>query len=111
MASKTTVELLDDVDGKPEAETIVFGIDGREFEINLSEKNAKALRKAIEPCVGAARRVSGRLTRGNTTKVATGVDNQAVRAWAASNGIELSTPWSHPGGSHRQVPSRRGLTV
>jgi hypothetical protein len=91
MASKTTVELLDDVDGKLAAETITFGIDGREFEIDLSEKNAKALRKAIEPFAGAGRRVSGPLTRGNATPVATGVDNQAVRAWAASNGIELSS--------------------
>ena len=91
MASRTTVELLDDTDGKPASETITFGIDGREFEIDLSEKNAKALRKAIEPYVESARRVGGRLTRGNTKAVATDVDNRAVRAWAASNGIELSS--------------------
>jgi hypothetical protein len=91
MASRTTVELLDDIDGKPAAETITFGIDGHEFEIDLSEKNAKALRKVLEPFAGAGRRVSGRLTRGNAKAVATGVDNHAVRAWASSNGIELST--------------------
>lgn len=91
MASKTTVELLDDITGKPAAETITFGIDGSEFEIDLTEKNAKALRKALVPFADAGRRVSGRLTRGNVKPVAIGVDNQAVRAWAASNGIELST--------------------
>ena len=102
MASKTTVELLDDIDGKPAAETVTFGIDGRDFEIDLSEKNAKALRKALEPFAGAGRRVSGRLTRGNAIKVATGVDNQAVRAWAASNGIELSTRGRIPGDAIEQ---------
>jgi hypothetical protein len=91
MASKTTVELLDDLNGKPAAETISFGIDGTEFEIDLTEKNAKALRKALEPFAGSGRRVSGRLTRANARPVVIGVDNQAVRAWAASNGIELST--------------------
>src|SRR3954470_9741621 len=90
MASRTIVELTDDVDGKPAAETIVFGVDGREFEIDLSEKNAKALRKALEPFLGSARRIGGRVTRSNATKVATGVDNRAVRAWAESNGIEIS---------------------
>jgi hypothetical protein len=89
MASRTIVELTDDVDGKPAAETVTFGLDGREFEIDLSEKNAKALRKVFEPWAASARRVGGRKAR-PTTRVATGVDTAAVRAWAASNGIELS---------------------
>ena len=97
MASKTTVELLDDVDGKPAAETLTFGIDGTSYEIDLSDKNAKALRKALEPYVEAGRRTGGRLTRANAKPVATAVDNTAVRAWAASNGIELSARGRIPG--------------
>jgi hypothetical protein len=89
MASKTTVELIDDLDGKPAAETLAFGLDGVAYEIDLSEKNAKALRKAIDAYVASARRVGGRKAR-TTSVVAIGVDNRAVRAWAASNGIELS---------------------
>jgi len=90
MVSRTTVEILDDIDGKPAAETVVFGLDGREFEIDLSEKNAKALRKALEPWAASARRVGGRKARG-AAPAATGVDTKAVRAWAASNGNEIST--------------------
>lgn len=90
MVSRTTVELVDDIDGKPAAETVTFGLDGREFEIDLSEKNAKALRRALEPWAGSARRVGGRKARGAVV-VATGVDTKAVRAWAASNGIAIST--------------------
>jgi hypothetical protein len=89
MASKTTVELVDDLDGKPAAETLAFGLDGVTYEIDLSEKNAKALRKAIDVYVTSARRVGGRKAR-TTSVVATGVDNRAVRAWASSNGITLS---------------------
>lgn len=97
MASKTTVTLLDDTDGKPAVETVPFGLDGATYEIDLSDRNAKALRKALEPFVAAGRRTGGRLTRGNAKQVATGVDNQAVRAWAASNGIELAARGRIPG--------------
>ncbi|MFI7587039.1 Lsr2 family protein [Spongisporangium articulatum] len=90
MASNTTVELIDDVDGKAAAETVSFGLDGRDFEIDLSEKNAAALRKALDPWVAAGRKTSGRRTR-KPVQVATGVDNRAVRIWAAGNGIELSS--------------------
>ena len=96
MASKTTVELLDDVDGKPAAETLAFALDGSTYEIDLSEKNAKAFRKAIEPWTAAARRVGGRKQRA-VAHVATHVDTKAVRAWAASNGIELSSRGRVPG--------------
>lgn len=90
MASVTTVELLDDIDGKPAAETVSFGLDGREFEIDLSEKNAKALRKALEPWAASARRVGGRKPRA-ASRTGSGVDTRAVRAWATENGIEIST--------------------
>ena len=90
MASKVTVELLDDVDGKPADETIPFGLDGVAYEIDLSDTNAKALRAALEPFVTYGRRTGGRLTRGKATAVVVGVDNKAVRAWADSNGIAVS---------------------
>jgi hypothetical protein len=90
MASRTIVELTDDVDGKPAAETVTFGLDGRVFEIDLSVKNAKALRQTMEPWVASARRVGGRVRHTAARRVETGVDTAAVRAWAASNGIQLA---------------------
>ena len=83
------MQLTDDVDGKPAVETVRFGLDGRDYEIDLSEKNARALRKDLQPWTAAARRTP-RSKTGGTTRVETGVDSAAVRAWAASNGIELS---------------------
>ena len=91
MASRTIVELTDDLDGKPAAETLKFSLDGREYEIDLSEKNAKALRKTFEPWTSSARRISRGRSRATSTRVQTDVDTAAVRAWAASNGIELSS--------------------
>lgn len=88
MATKTVTELLDDIDGKPADETVSFGLDGVEYEIDLATDNAEALREALIPWAEAARRTGGRRT---PVRVHTDVDNRAVRAWASSNGVELSS--------------------
>jgi hypothetical protein len=41
IAQKVTVALIDDLDGGPAEETIRFGIEGAEYEIDLSGKNAR----------------------------------------------------------------------
>ncbi len=58
MARKVQVLLEDDIDGTPGAETVVFSLDGKSYEIDLSEKNAEKLREAFAPWIGAGRRVS-----------------------------------------------------
>jgi hypothetical protein len=89
MATRTVTELLDDMTGQIADETVSFGIDGVDYEIDMTKKNAAALRKAIGPWAEHARRVGGRRAP-VLQHVPSGVDNRAVRAWAASNGIELS---------------------
>jgi hypothetical protein len=96
MATRTVTEILDDITGQAADETVSFGIDGVEYEIDVSKKNAAALRKTLGPFQEAARRVGGRRTPA-LRKVASGVDNKAVRAWAASHGIELSERGRIPG--------------
>jgi hypothetical protein len=99
MAQRTIVQLTDDLDGKPipegKGETIRFGLDRTDYEIDLAEKNAKALRNDLAKYVTAARRTSGggRGGRGRG-RTATGpgrdYDPKAVRAWAESQGIQVS---------------------
>ena len=92
MAKTTIVQLTDDLDGSKADKTVSFGIDGANYEIDLSQENAAALEDAFAKYVGAARRVSGRAAagRGRTTRTTVSSDSKAVRAWAASNGIEVS---------------------
>jgi hypothetical protein len=90
MAQRISVEMIDDVNGKPADETVTFGLDGVTYEIDLTKKNSTELRAAIEPYLTAGRRVGGRRGRPATTKVDVDVDNRAVRAWAESNGYEVS---------------------
>jgi hypothetical protein len=55
MASKATVIIEDDLDGSEADETLTFGLDGRSYEIDLSEKNAAKLRKVMAQYVAAGR--------------------------------------------------------
>ena len=62
MAQKVTVELEDDLDGGPAGETVRFGVDGSDYEIDLSAKNAAALRRKLAPFIEHARK-AGRGSR------------------------------------------------
>jgi hypothetical protein len=93
MAQKVQTLLIDDLDGKEAEGTVRFGLDGAEYEIDLSAKNAEAMRKALEPYVSAARRASGsaarRPGRSGRRAAAAGPGPTAVREWAKSQGIEV----------------------
>jgi hypothetical protein len=93
MAQKVVVELTDDLDGGKAAETVTFGLDGRAYDIDLSARNAKALRKVLAPYVDSARRVkTGRPAGGRTRTAAarSGSSTQDVREWARSQGIAVA---------------------
>jgi len=94
MAQKVQVILVDDVDGGEAEESVSFSLDGVNYEIDLSADNAAALRDALAPWVGHARRVGGRSSgrgRGRTARaVSVKPDLADVRAWARENGWQVS---------------------
>ncbi len=92
MARRTQVVLIDDIDGQEldgDARSLTFSVAGVDYSIDLSEKNKKKFDKALEPYIQAAHRTGGGRSRRSTS--ATGLDLKAVRAWAASNGVEVSS--------------------
>jgi hypothetical protein len=89
MASRVIVRLEDDLDGTEAAETVHFSVDGVEYEIDLSKSNADKFRNSFGDYVSHARKVGGRRARKSASS--DGVDIRAVRKWAASNGIQVST--------------------
>jgi nucleoid-associated protein Lsr2 len=92
VATRTTVVLVDDIDGGDAAQTVEFALDGVEYVIDVSVKNAKRLRGVMQPWVDAGRRTGGR-RRGQrklTPAVGRG-DAAAVRRWAHENGYEVPT--------------------
>jgi len=93
MARKVQVVLEDDIEGGPAAETVAFAIDGRSYEIDLNEGNARALRDALAPWVAAGRRSGARGTdvRPRATARRGAGDTADIRRWAAENGIPVSS--------------------
>jgi hypothetical protein len=97
MAKKVTVTLVDDFDGEGAAdETVEFALDGVNYEIDLTAKNAAKLRNDLKQWIEAGRRIGGR-RRGRTTGSGRGrasIDREqsaAIRDWARRNGHSVST--------------------
>jgi hypothetical protein len=96
MASVTEVRLIDDIDGGEAAETVAFDLEGKNYEIDLTQTHAAKLREVLAPYVAAARRAaSSPAARGRrTTAARPPADRQetaAIREWAAANGFAVST--------------------
>jgi Lsr2 len=90
MAQRIQTLLIDDLDGGEAAGTVRFGLDGTEYEIDLSAAHGDDLRKALEQYLAHARRTGGaarpaaRSRRGSAA-----VDTAKVREWAKGQGIEV----------------------
>ncbi len=100
MAQIREVRLIDDLDGEQAVETIEFGVDGRNYEIDLSDANATRLRDALALYVASARRTTASTRRRAASAPAGGgvvrrptVDreqNQAIREWARKRDLKIS---------------------
>ena len=88
MAQKVNIVLVDDIDETQADETVSFGLDGKEYAIDLNTKNAAKLRDALAPYVAHARSVSSR-SRRSATKAANGAAPAEIRAWARENGFKV----------------------
>lgn len=101
MAQKVQIILEDDLDGSPADETIQFGLDGKNYEIDLNKSHAKKLREALGTFVGSARS-AGRVTKGGKSaggqkRIELGPSASEIRDWARSNGHEVPDRGRIPG--------------
>ena len=99
MAQKVDVRFVDDLDGSEAAGTVSFALDGRAYEIDLSDDNAARLRDSLATFVAAARRTGTRRARSqrSSTSEAPAAPARpsreataAIRTWARENGHEVS---------------------
>lgn len=92
MAQSVKIILEDDLDGGPAEETIQFSLDGRQYEIDLSEENAGRLREAMNPFISKARRSQGKQARATVTKASSAGNPETakIRAWAKEKGYSVS---------------------
>ena len=99
MAQRVQIDLIDDLNGEVAQETVRFGVDGTEYEIDLTTENAEKLRSALSQYVDVARKAStgrsgqsGRSgQRGTSTSRAKRDEVQKIRQWAQDNGHNPSS--------------------
>jgi hypothetical protein len=102
MAQQVNVKFVDDLDGSDAAGTVSFALDGRAYEIDLSEDNAARLRDSLASFVAAGRKSGGTgAAAGRRTQKMTASSGRrpqpldreqtaAIRAWARQNGHQVS---------------------
>lgn len=93
MAQKVNIILVDDLDGGSADENVKFGLDGVNYEIDLSAANATELRSSLERFIDAARKTSGSRTAARTKAPSGGRshDSAQIRQWARDNGYTVNS--------------------
>lgn len=90
MAQKVHIVLVDDIDESEASETVTFGLDGVNYEIDLNDEHAAQLREALAGFIGHARRSGGaRRARRSPSSAASGPSSKDVREWARQNGYDV----------------------
>jgi hypothetical protein len=113
MARKVEVKLVDDIDGGTADETLKFGIDGINYEIDVNAEHAEELRASLAKFILSARRV-GRAGAAFSRVRQPGparsdrAQNQAIRNWAKRKKIELSDRGRIPRGVVEQYEAEAG---
>jgi hypothetical protein len=94
MATRTEVSLIDDLEDAevPADGTFRFGLDGLEYEIDLSNANANKLTQALAPFIEKARRVgtARSAARRPQRSVTSREKSSDIRAWAREHGHKIS---------------------
>ena len=98
MAQK--IVLIDDLDGSEASTTLTYTMDGQDYEIDLSEKNAEKFRTGLAPFIEKSRSAErrpalptagGRRTRRRGGGASGRDDLPLIRAWAESQGLGVSS--------------------
>lgn len=92
MARKQIVTLTDDLDGSDATQTVRFAYKGTSYEIDLNDKNAAKLDKALAPFIGVARKERRSAVTRHAVMSGSGrdYDPAEVRTWAKEHGVAVS---------------------
>ena len=92
MAKTTITQVTDDIDGSKDAQEVTFSFRGIDYTIDLGKRNLAALEKALKPYIEAGAKVpSSARSRRSVKSGTSGQDLAAVRKWAKSKGIDVSS--------------------
>ncbi len=103
VAQQTIVKFVDDLDSSEASGTVDFALDGRSYEIDLSDENAAKLRDALAPFIDATRKVGGSRGSGRGRRAqrqpareaekparSKREETAAIRQWAREHGHQVA---------------------
>ena len=91
MMRNVTVVLVDDLDQAKADETVSFGLDGREYEIDLSKAHAGELRRMAGRYIAVARRARAAVHQRPARRTQADRErSREIRAWAVEKGLITS---------------------
>lgn len=88
MSQRVAVTVTDDLDGTEGASPVSFGLDGTEYEIDLSPEHKAGMRAQLAEYIDHARKATGRYRDRRNSR--TRGHSKEVRAWARQHGIAVS---------------------
>lgn len=90
MAIKTLVSIESDLSGKSPAETVMFGWNGYQYEIDVTEEEKSELGSRFEDIIQVAR-VKGKRANGKPRPARSNLEASpaTVREWARSQGLDV----------------------
>ena len=98
MAQRVQINLIDDLNGEEAQETVRFGIDGTDYEIDLTAENAEKFRSTLSEYVDKGRKAkTGRRSPAGSGSPSTSTsrskreETQKIRQWAQDNGHSTSS--------------------
>lgn len=91
MGTRTHTETYDDLDDSSAAtETISFSVNETTYQIDLNEEHAADFMAQIGVWISNARVVAHKATRPKVARSSSGVDKDAIRAWANDHGFHVA---------------------
>ena len=112
MVQRIQTLLIDDLDGGEADGTVRFGLDGTEYEIDLSAAHSDELRKALGQYLAHARRAGGTArSAARSRRGSAALDTAKVREWAKGHGIEVKDRGRVPADVVEQYRAAAGVSA
>ncbi|MBC7518803.1 MAG: Lsr2 family protein [Microbacteriaceae bacterium] len=90
MASTISVIITSDLSNAPDAATVLFGWNGRSYQVDLTADEKRDFEAALQPYLGVAQIANKKSSQREPSRaVAVGLVPATVRAWAFSNGVDV----------------------
>ena len=105
---RVEVHLEDDLTGGPADETVKFGLDGTDFEVDLSSRHAVEFRRLLAPFVEHARMVRPLRARAKARTAASRERSRDIRAWAERQGFSVAEHGRLPANVVREYDLAQG---